>query len=243
MKQVGIIIPSRERNHKIQKLHQQWFNMLDPTVTTDCIIVLDSDNEETYERLPGFIYYIVDTNPTGKRGVVYPLNEIAIQIHKNYEYLGFWGDDHYPQTQNWNSIMYDVLCKNSPFAMVYGDDLIQGANLPTQVIMDTLFIEEFKFMAHPSLSHLYCDNIWKYTGQQIENLHYIPNVIIEHLHYSVGKSENDDLYQINNSYECNNMNGEIYNRILKEEDFNHKLQIIKTKKEHAQKEKHHLLQH
>jgi hypothetical protein len=41
MKQIAIIIPTRERNHKIKKLHEQWFNMLDPNVSTDCVIVLD----------------------------------------------------------------------------------------------------------------------------------------------------------------------------------------------------------
>lgn len=237
MKQIAIIIPTRERNHKIKKLHEQWFKMLDPNVTTDCVIVLDSDNEETYERLPGFIYYVVNSNPNGSKGAVYPLNEIANKIYEEYEYLGFWGDDHYPQTQNWNSIMYEVLCKNSPYSMVYCDDLIQGANLPTEIIMDSLFIEEFKFMAHPSLTHLYCDDIWKYTGQQIENLHYIPHVIIEHLHYCVGKSEKDNMYQINNSHECFAVNSGIYHSIIQNQDFNNKLQEIKSKKEDAQRAK------
>ena len=237
MKSIAIIIPTRERNHKIKKLHEQWFKMLDPNVTTDCVIVLDSDNEETYERLPGFIYHVVNPNPNGSKGAVYPLNEIATRIFKDYEYLGFWGDDHYPQTQNWNSIMYEVLCKNAPYAMVYCDDLLQGANLPTEIIMDSLLVDEFKYMAHPALTHLYCDNIWKYTGQQIENLHYIPHVIIEHLHCNVGKSENDNMYQINNSDECYNINREIYNRILQDHEFNNKLQEIKSKKEGAQKAK------
>jgi hypothetical protein len=237
MKQIAIIIPTRERNNKIKFLHQQWFNMLDPNITTDCIIVLDSDNEETYERLPGFIYHVVPPNPSGAKGAVFPLNEIANLVHKDYEYLGFWGDDHYPQTPNWNSIMYEILCKNAPYAMVYADDLIQGVNLPTEIIMDSLFIEEFKYMAHPSLTHLFCDDVWKYTGQQIENLHYIPHVVIEHLHYCVGKSENDSMYQINNSPDCFVTNGSVYNFIIENHDFNNKLQEIKNKKELVQREK------
>jgi len=237
MKSIAIIIPTRERNHKIKKLHEQWFTMLDPIVTTDCIIVLDTDNEASYERLPGFIYHIVNLNPNGTKGAVFPLNEIANKIYKDYEYLGFWGDDHYPQTQNWNSIMYDVLCKNAPYAMVYGDDLIQHERIPTEIIMDSLFIEEFKYMAHPSLTHLYCDDLWKYTGQQIQNLHYLPNVIIEHLHYCVGKSENDEMYKINNSNECDNINCNVYHSIIQNQEFNNKLYEIKSKKETFQREK------
>jgi hypothetical protein len=237
MKSIAIIIPTRERNHKIKKLHEQWFNILDPNVSTDCVIVLDSDNEKTYDRLPGFIYHVINPNPNGSKGAVYPLNEVANKIYNDYEYLGFWGDDHYPQTQNWNSIMYEVLCKNAPFSMVYCDDLIQGEKLPTEIIMDSLFIEEFKFMAHPSLTHLYCDDIWKYTGQKVENLHYISHVIIEHLHCCVGKSENDNMYQINNSSECFSLNNAIYNTIIHSQEFNEKLNEIKNKKEATQKSK------
>jgi hypothetical protein len=235
MKKIAIIIPTRERNYKIIKLHQQWFSMLEPNITTDCIIVLDSDNEETYERLPGFIYHVVNPNPNGSKGAIFPLNEIANKIYKDYEYLGFWGDDHYPQTKNWNLIMYEVLSKNAPYAMVYGNDLIQGVKLPTEIIMDSLFIEEFNYMAHPSLTHLYCDDIWKYTGQQVNNLHYIPDVIIEHLHFTVGKSEKDNMYQINNSTECFTKNSNLYHSIIQNQDFNNKLQEIKNKKEFAQK--------
>ena len=59
MKKIAIIIPSRERSHKIKKLHSLWFNTLDEKISTDCIIALDEDNECTYERLPNFIYEIV----------------------------------------------------------------------------------------------------------------------------------------------------------------------------------------
>ena len=55
MKQIAIIIPTRERSHKIKKLNDEWFSLLNNNISTDCIVALDEDNENTYERLPGFI--------------------------------------------------------------------------------------------------------------------------------------------------------------------------------------------
>ena len=91
--------------------------------------------------MPNFIYEVVKSN--GTRGATYPLNQVATKYCNEYEYIGFWGDDHRPNTKNWNSIMYETLNSNKPYAMAYADDLIQGANLPTEIIMDSLYIKEF----------------------------------------------------------------------------------------------------
>ena len=72
MKQIAILIPSRNRNDKIKRLHNLWFEYIDKSIITDCIIILDEDNEHTYTRMPGFIYEIVKSN--GKRDVTLPIN-------------------------------------------------------------------------------------------------------------------------------------------------------------------------
>jgi hypothetical protein len=217
-KTMAIIIPTRERSHKIKKLHEQWFSVTDPSIHTDCHIVLDNDNESTYERLPGFIYHIVDTG--GKKGVVIPLNKIAIEIANDYEYLGFIGDDHFPRTKNWNTLMYNILIKNGKFSMVYGNDLLQKENLCTHIVMDSQYIIQLGYFAHPSFSHLHCDVIWMYMGERKNNIHYLPDVIIEHLHYIAQKSPNDNMYTINNSEELWHSSQKIYNNLINSDEFN-----------------------
>jgi len=217
-KKMAIIIPSRERSHKIKKLHEQWFNVTDPSIETDCFIVLDTDNESTYERLPGFIYRIVDTG--GKKGAVFPLNKVAIEIANDYEYLGFIGDDHFPITEGWNSRMYDCLVNNGKFSMVYGNDLRSNDKLCAHVIMDARYVIQLGYFAHPSLSHLFCDDIWMYMGKRRNNLHYLPDVIIEHLHYSVQKSQYDYMYMINNTTELYRSSEIIYKNLINSDEFN-----------------------
>jgi hypothetical protein len=217
-KPIAIIIPSRERAYKIKKLHEQWFNVTNESVHTDCYIVLDKDNESTYERLPGFIYRVVDTG--GKKGAVFPLNYVANEIANDYEYLGFIGDDHIPITKDWNVIMYNALIKNGKFSMVYGNDLRHKENLCAHIVMDAQYVVQLGYFAHPAFAHLFCDDMWMYIGKRMNNIHYLPDVIIEHLHYSVGKSDYDKMYMINNTQELYDSSEIIFKNLMKSDEFN-----------------------
>jgi GDP-L-fucose synthase len=224
MKKIAILIPTRDRNNKIERLHEYWIENTNNDIETDCIIILDDDNEETYTRLSNFKYEIVKSNSI--RGMTYPLNYVANKYADIYEYVGFWGDDHCPKTKDWNIKMYEVLNRNKPYSMVYGNDLLQFEKLPTEIIMDSLFIKTFGFMVDPSLIHLFVDNYWLYIGNYIQNIHYLPDVIIEHEHYSANKSVKDEMYITVNSDELWNVDSENYNKIINSEPFIHNLKQI-----------------
>ena len=137
-KNIAILIPTRERSNKINTLYEQWFKMIDKNISTDCIIILDKDNENTYPRLDGFIYKVSDS--CERRGMTYPLNQIASTICNEYEYLGFWGDDHFPLTMNWNSIMYNKLQTHAPYSMVYSDNLQHQHFTQNKSSLDDLYV-------------------------------------------------------------------------------------------------------
>jgi hypothetical protein len=221
MKQIAILIPSRDRNHKIERLYKLWFEFIDDSITTDCIIVLDEDNEHTYTRMPNFKYEVVKSN--GTRGITFPINQAATKYCEEYEYIGFWGDDHRPNTPNWNSIMYEKLNATKPYSMVYGNDLLQGAKIPTEIIMDSLYIKKLGYMVYPTIRHLYSDDYWMFLGKYMNNIHYLPDVIIEHEHYSCGKSEKDALYAELNNFKIDNDDKHAYIKITKCNLFKNKL--------------------
>ena len=49
LKEFVKLIPSRQRNHKIKELHDIWETNLDKSIKTDCIILLDEDDEKNYD--------------------------------------------------------------------------------------------------------------------------------------------------------------------------------------------------
>jgi hypothetical protein len=102
------------------------------------------------------------------------------------------GDDHLPRTQNWDQAFIQALGINT--GIVYGDDLLQGANLPTAFGMSRDLVVELQGMTFPHCVHLFFDNFVKQLGLDLNYLKYLPDVIIEHLHPVAGKAEMDEGY-------------------------------------------------
>lgn len=107
--------------------------------------------------------------------------------------IGFMGDDHRPRTHGWDKAYLDALHELGT-GIVYGNDLLQGENIPTQVAMTSDIIRALGYMAPPSLTHLYFDNFWKVLGNGANCLRYLPDVIVEHMHPVAGKAEWDEGY-------------------------------------------------
>ena len=223
-----ILIPSRQRNHKIKELHDIWEKNLDKSIKTDCIILLDEDDEKNYDRLPNFKYKIV--KPNGKRGVTYPLNQGAIEYCNHYDYIAFIGDDHRPNTKNWNSIIYNKLKSTAPYSMVYANDLLQGDKLSTFIFMDSWYVRTLGYMSHPKICHLNSDNMWLFIGKTLNNIHYLKDVIIEHLHYTCRKSDEDELYKELNHKNSISQGVKEYREVLNMKGF--KLQMEQLKYYH-----------
>lgn len=113
--------------------------------------------------------------------------------------VGFMGDDHCPRTVGWDAAYLEAL-RELGTGMVYGDDLLQGERIPTQVAMTADIVKALGYMAPPVLTHLYVDNFWKDLGEQSGCLRYLPDVEIEHRHPVARKAAWDAGYaRVNDS--------------------------------------------
>jgi len=122
------------------------------------------------------------------------LNKYAVEYARRYRYIGFMGDDHRPRTERWDAQVIRTLAKMR-VGMVYGDDLLQGAALPTAVFMAGNIINVLGWMAPPGLIHLYLDNFWLTFGNAMDDgIRYLPNIVIEHMHPIAGKAPSDAGY-------------------------------------------------
>lgn len=121
--------------------------------------------------------------------------------------LGFIGDDHRFRSNGWDArVTSDILAMGGT-GFVYGDDLAQRENLPTQVFVTADIVKALGWMAPPFLRHLYVDNAWKSLGEGTGRLRYDPAIVIEHLHPAYGKAEWDDNYKRVNSQETYSADG------------------------------------
>lgn len=192
-----VIVPSRGRPHNIAALIEAWRRT---RKTAQLLVVVDDDDEKLDEY-----GYVLETAPDwvsleiGPRKRMCPtLNDFAVKYAPLYDVLGFMGDDHRPRTPHWDHRFEMAIAQMGGTGIAYGNDLIQGPNIPTAVSMSSCLVETLGYMVPPGLLHLFADNSWKVWGENLGRLSYLADVVIEHEHPVAQKSEWDDTYK-----ECN----------------------------------------
>lgn len=193
------IVPSRSRPQNIAELIASWHNT---RVYADLMVVVDDDDPE----LDGYMH--VKTNFAGfhwlgwgvteRKRLGGTLNHYATLMAPQYDYIGFMGDDHRPRSPIWDGLMAAELRKLGT-GLVYGNDLFQRENLPTEVCMTTDIISALGYMVPPNMTHLYLDNFWLELGRAVDRISYMEHVIIEHMHPHAGKATSDAQYEELNS--------------------------------------------
>lgn len=189
-KRTLLIVPTRKR----PKACHELLDAFNATAhNADILFGIDDDDKSEYTQQ---VLEKASINPRLRMGGT--LNLLAKQHANDYQFIAFMGDDHRPRTAGWDQILADSLGERSGVA--YGDDLLQGSNLPTAVLLSADIVRRIGYMVPPTLIHMYMDNFWKDFGAKLGNLVYRPDVVIEHLHYLAGKAINDLQYQeVNNA--------------------------------------------
>jgi hypothetical protein len=196
VRRIITLCPSRGRPKNVERLIEAYTD----TATSDdrlAVIVDDDDPElprydaliETYEkRMPG--WGLIVQNP---RNLSQSLNHWAPRLAtRDDDVIGFMGDDHVPRTNGWTDRVRNALGDRA--GVVYGDDLFQRANLPTAVFITADVVRELGFFCPPAQRHLYLDNFWLELGRGLGSLHYLADVVIEHVHPAAKKAPLDEHY-------------------------------------------------
>lgn len=188
-----VVVPSRGRPDNADRLAKAF---KDTNTEADLWFIIDNDDPKwnEYAKNENFKCLPADNKTGGcanslNTGAVYLLDLVKFPL---YDYFVFMGDDHLPRTQNWDKAFIQALGQNTGIA--YGDDLLQGENLPTAFCMTRDLVVELQGMTFPGCIHLFFDNFVKQLGIDLNYLKYLPGVIIEHLHPVAGKAEMDEGY-------------------------------------------------
>jgi hypothetical protein len=180
-----VLCPSRGRPEKAAELLGTFVRTAE-LPTTKLAFILDED-DATAQLYPEGSYVV----PRGRPGMADALNLIAAREACLWDVIGFVGDDHRFRTPGWDRRVTQAL-RHGGFA--YGDDLYQRENLPTAVFISGPIVEKLGWFCPPAQMHLYLDNAWKYLGERSGSLHYLSDVIIEHMHPAAGKATWDEGY-------------------------------------------------
>lgn len=189
-KEIVIIVPTRGRPDNMKRLIESWSQRTQGK--SEIVMVLDEDDYENYfgiEPWSASPHIIV-----GERRDLCEKTNILIPIALKQDHKIFCsvGDDHVFLTPGWEDRIIEW--QNANKGICYCNDLLQFENLPTNVFIHRDIIEPLGYMAPPVLEHYFIDNYWKDLGLRLNNIHYFPDIVIEHRHWSNNKSVKDATY-------------------------------------------------
>ena len=186
MKDLLVVVPSRGRPGNIAGL----LDAMEATCEGDTTLVVGLDDDDpTWEDYPlGPIYEVRG----GLRQVVAWINELALPEVDNYRWIGHFGDDNLPRTPGWDLRIMEAL-ERTPFA--FGNDLYPRApgSLSCHVFTRSDVIKTLGYFGPPRIRHMYVDVAWMAWGIRT-GIAYLDDVVIEHMHFTVGKSAHDEVY-------------------------------------------------
>lgn len=193
------IIPTRGRPLNMERQMKAWHLTFGHKATA--LYVIDPDDPYHAEYRTrfgelGLTHASLMTLPERMR-LGPTLNFLAPDLAGSEEHIGFMGDDHLPKTINWD-VFLEAELHRMKWGVVYGNDLIQGVNLPTAMVMTSNIISTLGYMVPPGLTHLFLDNFWLEMGRNT-NLRYRGDIIIQHMHPAGQTAEWDARYEEVNS--------------------------------------------
>jgi hypothetical protein len=220
MSRLVVLVPTRGRPENIVELLQAF---KDTNAEANLVIVCDEDDPKLEEYKAtganGLVY------PREGKGMAKPLNKAANELAYRYDFFAFMGDDHRPRTQGWDIAIQEELSKLGT-GLAYGNDLIQGAGLPTAVFMTADIVRTLGGMVPPNMIHLYLDNFWLELGRDLNAIAYREDVIIEHLHPIAGKAQWDEQYREVNAQEVYSADAIAFKQYMASDEYKHLIEEL-----------------
>jgi hypothetical protein len=189
MRDLLIIVPTRGRPASMARLVEAVGTTA--KAATDLVFAVDDDDQASAEAAAALGIACV----TGPRSHLADwTNLVARRCTQHYRALASLGDDHVPRTPGWDHLLLDALGFMGGTGFAYGNDLLQGAALPTAVAVSSNIVSALGWLCEPSMRHYCIDNVWKDLGEGAGCLTYLPDVIIEHVHPVASKAVPDATY-------------------------------------------------
>lgn len=190
---IAILTPSRGRpdrfNEMVDAIHRTaWGDV-------EIYCGLDDDDHESYLL------------PVGVKCLIRPRMQLAAwtnvlaeqAIADGATILASFGDDHRPRTAGWDETVTEAFDRHGS-GLIYTRDGLQDERLPTAPFWSADVIQALGWYFPPAQKHLYADDFWLAFARALDRCHYLPDVLIEHLHPSSGKSEADAINEDNDSH-------------------------------------------
>jgi hypothetical protein len=189
---IAILVPSRGRPDGLYRL----FESVSATISGENEIqfIIGIDRDDPYKAR----YYDVLDRMEGSEMTVFmdennrrPIAKIWNSLFKisTAEWFFPGGDDLIFKTKNWDSILVQKIKEQPhPFYLFYFNDSVHGEKLATFPIVSKYWIRTLGYLYPEIFKHNYIDTWLFDIACKLGTQFYIPEVITEHIHFSVNSN-------------------------------------------------------
>jgi len=201
MTNFSILLPTRGRPSLLERLFESILRTAHDPSSIEIILYIDADDLLSYGIEMQGLKVTKLINPPGRS-----MGQIFKECYEvsTGRYIMLMNDDAVFRTKDWDLRVIDVFSKfQDDIAFVYCNDLDQGEKVPTFPILSRRVCELMGGVCPTGYLNLHIEShiidifkqLKKYGHDRIV---YLSDVIIEHLHYAIGKSKRDDTYMKKN---------------------------------------------
>jgi hypothetical protein len=182
------VLATRSRPDNCRRFIKSWVTT---QASTPVYVRLDDNDPylDELKKLPWPNEFQIQVGP--RHGISRAMNEMYEKF-PNEPWYGFLADDLHPVTPKWDCLLVEAAGK---FDISYPNDGAKNTALPTHPCVGGDLVRAIGWFGFPPCYHYFVDTVWQYLGEHLHNIHRLDSVIVEHLHYSFGKSEKDQVYQ------------------------------------------------
>ena len=181
------VLPTFNRPEKAQKT-------LDSLQQAGCqtpgLVYIDGSINPLYQHLKipkGWEVLKTEKN----RGVCSALNDV-LNRYPNCPWYGFISDDSIVRTPKWDQLL---LSQADDFSIVHSADGWQAnRRIHGAVLFGGELIRALGWWVPRGITHCFCDDVWEMIAEACDLRRYVPDVLVEHLHFWNGKTDLDSSY-------------------------------------------------
>lgn len=190
-------LPTRGRPHNLKR----FIDAYKETCGSSKIYVrLDDDDLKLNEYLaleyPNTFEVVV-----GPREGLKAAMEEMFHRYPNENWYGLGADDIVPKTIYWDKLLAEEAGLRK---IAHADDLGKKKKkyLPTHPVCGGDLVRALGWFGHPATVHFFLDNSWQYIGEGLNCIVLREDIVVEHVHHSMGKAPLDETYkQVNTKME------------------------------------------
>lgn len=193
----SFLLPTRGRPDRIQNLFNSIVETARHPENIEIILYVDEDDTQSHSVTHPVLKLVTHIGPRVPMGKMIQ----TCYAKSRGEYIMLLGDDNVFRTQNWDERVIEAFNRfPDKIALVFGNDLNQEDRMCTAPFISRVYCELTDGPCHELYPSEFIDThimdmFYKLRYWGLNRIVYMADMVVEHMHYIVGKAPFDDTYR------------------------------------------------